>query len=76
MKASEIITRKSETDLLNMILGKFNRYPEGSLTPRNTVNKLDFTVKDREEAEHIVKLLDTHITNAINDFQSSVLGKK
>jgi len=75
MKASEIITRKSETDLLNLILGKFNGYPPGSLTPRQTVNKLDFTVKDREEAEHVVKLLDAHITNAINDFQSAVLKK-
>lgn len=75
MKASEIITRKSETDLLNTILGKFNGYPPGSLTPRQTVNKLDFTVKDREEAEHVVKLLDAHITNAINDFQAAVLKK-
>jgi len=75
MKVTDVITQIGERDLISKILGKYNNYPSGSLSPRDVVTGLDYTVQNREEAEKIVKALDVHVSNAINDFHKTLLKK-
>jgi hypothetical protein len=75
MKVSDVVTTLNVNDLVSKILGKYNNYPSGSLSPREVVTGLDYTVQNQEEAERIVKALDAHVSNAINDFQVSLRKK-
>lgn len=69
MKVNDIITKFNEKDLIDKILKQYSNYPSGSLSRREVIQGLDFTVHSREEAEELMAELDATVSSAILGFQ-------
>lgn len=68
MKVRDVITQFDTDKLVNELISKQLKYPANSLSPRELVRGLDFSVS-REEAEKIVAQFDSTISSAIMDFK-------
>ena len=69
MKVTDVVKQLDTTAVLQKIMDRYKGFPQGSISPRESVFSKDYGIVSREEAEEIVAQLDTTVTSAIMDFK-------
>ncbi len=72
MKVQDVIKTIDETEMISRIMGKFQNYPNNSISKRDVVNSYLFPNISQKEAEEIVSQLDKTITSAIMSFKPKI----